>query len=650
MQIFKGMAAVLLGLSLVACGGGGGSAGTPPFGGGNGGGGEVPAATSVEVVSSSPEVGTAGEQVQITAIVRGAGNVTLASVPVTFAADTGSLSAVSPTTDASGVATARFSAGADKAARTANITVTAGSVTGAIAIDVQGSTVTASGPSTLQFNATAPLSVKVVDSGGAPLPGVAIGVTSALGAGLSASSVATDVQGNATVTYTANRAGSDTVVFSALGSTASLSISVSGEDFAIVSPASGTTVAIGAGQAVTARYLINGAPAAGNFQIRFASTAGTVLPNPGAATGLPLANGQATATVSSTFAGPATVQATLFNSTTGAVLAQASLPIQFIAVTPASLVLQITPTAIGPNPIGTTTRQAQVRATVKDAVGNPVQGAVVNFSKDADPSAGNLSQASATTDSNGQATVQFIAGATPTAADAVVLRGTVAGTGVTGTATMTVNQSALFIGLGTGNQISNAPGTNNTAYLKVWTAYVTDSNGAAVPNQTLTVSVLPTRYRKGSYVLTAVGTTLVYAYGPWDGQALSNDGNLPAGDFISCANEDTDYSGVVTPVKDINANGRLEPGNVISVNSGPNVVTVTTDAQGFATLNLVYAESYASWVEVALKVTATVAGTESSNQAIFWVPGLKDDFTADGGPPAGLVSPFGQRPNCAVAN
>jgi hypothetical protein len=646
MQIIKGMAALLLGFALVGCGGGGGSAGTPPFGGSNGGG-EAPAATSVEVVSSSPEVGTAGEQVQITAIVRGAGNVTLASVPVTFAADTGSLSAVSSTTDASGVATARFSAGSDKAARTANITVTAGSVTGAIAIDVQGSTVTASGASTLQFNATAPLSVKVVDSGGAPLPGITVGVTSALGAGLSASSVTTDVQGNATVTYTANRAGNDTVEFSALGSTASLAISVSGEDFAIVSPVSGTTVAIGTGQAVTARYLINGAPAVGNFQVRFASTAGTVLPNPTAATGLPLTNGQATATVSSTFAGPATVQATLFNSITGAVLAQASLPIQFIAVTPATLVLQITPTAVGPNPLGTSSRQAQVRATVKDSVGNPVQGAVVNFSKDADPSAGNLSQASATTDSNGQASVQFIAGATPTAADAVVLRGTVAGTNVTGNASMTVNQSALFIGLGTGNEITNAPGTNNTAYLKVWTAYVTDASGAAVSNQTLTVSVLPTRYRKGSYVRVP---TLGYVYGAWDGIALTNDGNLPAGDYLNCQNEDLDYSGVVTVAKDINASGRLEPGNVISVNSGPNVVTVTTDAQGFATLNLVYAESYASWVEVALKVTATVAGTESSNQAIFWVPGLKDDFSESGGPPAGLVSPFGQRPSCAVAN
>jgi Bacterial Ig-like domain (group 1) len=641
MSILKRVAALASVLVMTACGGGG----TGLAGGGGGGGGVTPppTVTSVEVVSSAVQVGTAGEQVQISAIVRGAGNVTLPAIAVTFAADSGSLTLASTVTNATGVATAQFSAGADKSNRPASITVTAGGVSGSVAVEIAGTKITVTGPSTLQFAGTSALSVKVADSAGAAIGGATVAVTSQLGAGLSSASLTTNAQGAATVTYTANRAGSDSVQFASLGATGALGIAVSGEDFAVTSPAPGVTIPIGQSQAITATYRINGAPAAGPYAVRFASTAGTLSPA-SASLGVALTGGQATASVSSTFAGPATVQATLVNTTTNAVLAQASLAVQFVAVTPSALVLQITPTAIGPNGPGSTTRQATVRATVVDVSGNPVQGAIVNFSKDADPSGGNLSQASGSTDPNGNASVQFIAGATPTAADAVRLRATVAGTGIFGTATMTVNQTALFIGLGTGNEISNAPGTNNTAYLKIWTAYVTDSNGAAVSNQALTVSVLPTRYRKGSYAL--LGDD--WSYEAWDGVSVTPGGFLPAGMAVTCANEDTDYSGVITLAKDVNGSGRLEPGNVISVNGGPSVLTVVTDGSGFATLNLVYAESYASWVEVVLKVTATVAGTESSNQSTFWVRGLKSDFSTDGGPPAGQLSPFGQKPSCVA--
>ena len=411
MSILKRMAALAAVVLMAACGGGGGGAGTSPFGGGGGGGGggttPPPTVSSVQVVSSAVQVGTAGEQVQISAIVRGTGNVTLPAIAVQFAADTGSISLPSPVTDASGVATARFTAGADKSNRPATITVTAGGVTGTVSVAIDGTAISYSGPSTLQFNGTAPLSVKLTDSSGAALAGQSVTVSSSLGATLSASSLTTDSHGSASVNYTADKAGADTVRFAALGATRSSNIAVSGENFAIIAPAPASTINIGATQTVTARYLINGAPAAGAFRVRFATTAGTILPSAALSPGLDLAAGQASITVSSTFAGPATIQATLVNSTTNAVLAQATLPVQFIATTPRSIVLQVTPSAIGPNLSGSTTSQALVRATVTDAAtgGNPVQGAIVNFSKDADPSGGSLSQASAVTDANGQASV-----------------------------------------------------------------------------------------------------------------------------------------------------------------------------------------------------------------------------------------------------
>jgi hypothetical protein len=631
-QVLRAILATVAVGFMVSCGGGGGSAGTSPFGGGGSGGsgGTASTVTSIEVIGSSTNVGTAGETATVTAIARDANNVTVSSAPVAFSVDTGSLSSVQTSTDASGVATAVYSAGSDRTNRTATVSVKSGSVTSTLAITVAGTKLTVSGPTTLQFNGQGTYSVKLVDSKNVAVTGQTVTATSALAATLGAASAPTDGQGTAAFSYTANKAGADTLKFSALGATASVPVTVSGQDFTIISPAASSTVGIGVAQTITARYQVNGSPASGAFKVRFASTAGTFSTAGAAAPGIDIVAGQASASISSSFAGPATVQATLVDAS-GTVLAQATLPLQFVATTPNAVVVQISPSAVPPNSAGSTGNQATVHATVTDSVGNPVQGAIVNFSKVADPSGGNLSQASATTDSNGQASVQFIAGATPTPSNAVVLSATVAGTSITSSAKMTVNQSALFIALGTGNKITVDPSSQSTRYLKVWTAYVTDASGAAVPNQVLTVSLLPTRYRKGS--LEYNGTQWVY--GPI---------------VATCANEDTDYSGVVTVAKDVNLDGKLWPGNVISVNGASGQITITTDANGFALLNLTYAESYVPWVEVALKVTATVAGTESSNQSVFFVVGASADFTDAKVPPAGLDSPFGTATSCSNPN
>ncbi|UUX96539.1 Ig-like domain-containing protein [Aquabacterium sp. J223] len=642
----RGLAAVLV-AAVAACGGGGGSAGTPSLGAPTGG---TPSSSSgaatIDVVADSTAVGSGGVPVTITATVKGAGNTSLASAPISFVTSSGTVSDYPATTNASGVATAKFSVGADKSNRTATITVTSGSVTGTVAVDINGTTLAYSGPTTLQIGGTATLSAKLADSNGAAISGRPVAITSSLGNGLSVATATTDAAGNVSVTYTATNSGADKITFSALGATVAPTITVSGEDFGIITPATaGQAIPIGTAQTITARYRINGAPASGPYAVRFTSTAGSFSPA-GAASGVTLVGGVASADLQSTFAGPATVQAELINTTTTAVLAKATVAVQFVADTPNTLTLQSTPTALGTNSAGSTAKQALVRATVVDANGNPVQGKTVNFSRVADPSGGNLSQASALTDANGQASVQYIAGATATSANAVRLRATVAGTSVQGDVTLTVNQSALFVALGTGNTITNLAGSNDTIYVKNWTVYVTDASGAPVPSQTVTISLLPNRYRKGSYILSGDD----YVYGPWDGVTLTADGYLPAGSYISCANEDTDYSGVLTGAKDTNGSNRLEPGNVITFTNNSSVTTVTTDANGFAYVDLKYAESYASWVEVTLRGSATVAGTESSNQSTFWVVGLRSDFTKTGGPPAGLVSPFGQRPSCSQVN
>ena len=93
-----------------------------------------------------------------------------------------------------------------------------------------------------------------------------------------------------------------------------------------------------------------------------------------------------------------------------------------------------------------------------------------------------------------------------------------------GNATLTVNQSALFIALGTGNTISNL---DDQTYKKDWVVYVTDANGVAVPNINLTIKVLPVAYRKGR------------AESSW--RRLEVKVAIVA--TVQCANEDLNFNG-----------------------------------------------------------------------------------------------------------
>ena len=581
-------------------------------------------ATSIDLLSSSVQLGSGGDQVTVSAIVKGAGNVTLANIPVSFSADSGILTSPSTVTNASGIATAVLSAGANKSNRDIKVTVLSGGVNASIVVPVAGTVLSYAGVTTIPLGGSATVAVKAVDSKGTAIPGLTIVATSSLNNGLSASSVTTDAQGTASLTYTATKAGTDTLSFAGAGASATASIKISGENFAFTSPVANAQIVVGNAQSVSVRYLSGGVPQAGK-SVSFAVTGGTISP----ASTLTDANGFATASVVSSTAGPALVQATL-----AAGLAQATLPIEFVAVTPAKLVLQVTPTALAPNPVGTTAQQAQVVATVTDAKGNPVKGVTVNFNRVSDPSAGNLNQASSVTDSSGQAAVQYIAGPITTASNGVQLRASVANNlAVSGDATLTVNQSALFIALGTGNVISNI---DPQTYKKDWVVYVTDSNGIAVPNINLTIKVLPTYYLKGNLVFN--GKRWVYA---------SN--------VISCKNEDDpSFNGILDPGEDKNSNGVLDPGNVITVattasTSTASAGTVRTDGTGRATISVIYAESYAPWVEVRLRAEAVVSGTESSKETIFIVEGSSEDFTKEAIPPAGVVSPFGTNA-CSVPN
>jgi hypothetical protein len=249
----------------------------------------------------------------------------------------------------------------------------------------------------------------------------------------------------------------------------------------------------------------------------------------------------------------------------------------------------------------------------------------VNFVALQDVSNGRLEPGSAVTDSNGRAQVQFIPGGNSTPSDGVKLQATVAGTGVKGLTSLTVNGQALFINLGFGNTISNV---DETTYSKPFSVYVTDANGNAVGNQQVTLIAIPKEYFKGE---------LGFSSPRWDYSGI----------ITRCDNEDLmNANGILDSGEDINGDGKLTPGNPATPFPG----SVTTNAEGRAVFELRYGEQFAPWITLNLSARASVGGTESKASIEYLLAGSSEDFTSETIPPAGRTSPYGVATSCSNRN
>lgn len=616
--------AVLAAALLLACGGGGGSGGVPAGGGGDGGGGggdgeqpaPLPAVAAVEVLGSAASLSSASANtLTITALVKNASNNGMADVPVSFAADSGVLQGVSATTDASGTAVATLATGANRANREIRVTVTAGVISNSLVVPVTGTSLSLVGVgSALVGGPAATYTLTLLDSGGNPMAGETVSVTSSLGNNVSPATVQTDASGMASFNYTPNNAGADVLSVAGAGTSARMDVHISGEDFTVVSPAAGTEVLVGATREVRVRYRSGGLGVAGQT-VQFSSTRGTVSP----ASAVTDANGEAAVTVTSPTAGPATVTAQMAGG------ALTSLGLLFTASVPDNIVLQINPAAVPTNPAGSAANRAQLQAVVRDAAGNPVKGRTVNFTLVQDTSGGRVNTGTGVTDANGTVVDFFIPGSASTATNGVRIRAAVAGTAVQSEASLTVSAQALFIAIATSNTIANK---GETIYSKPFSVRVTDANGTAVKNQSIALSVFPTEYGKG---------TLAYNGTVW--------APLP-GQPLWCPNEDLNKDGVLQPGEDTNTDGALTPGMPGAIG----VAVVTTDDSGYASFDLDFGEQYAPWVRFEITARASVAGTESASRMLYTASGLDSDFTNEAVAPAGAVSPFGYSLDCTVPN
>lgn len=610
----KFLGGLLLASALAACGGGGGSPGTNPSQPNP----STPQAANVEVLTSTPELSTAGtSSLSFTVVAKDANNQAVPNQTVTFSASSGSLVGALPvpSTGAAGepVTTVSLTPGSDRSNRTITVTVTAGGASRQVVIPVTGTTLTISGDTSLLVGTTSTVTVRALDSVGQPVSGATVTLASRLGNAITPTSATTNSQGNATFTYTGNSSGNDTLTASGLGATGTVNISVSQDAFRFESPAAGTVVPVATTRSVTVQLQRNGSPVAGQ-SVNFSTTRGTITPM----TVVTDSQGRASASISSISSGPANIVAQIPT-------AQATLALNFQAAAASSIIIQANPGALPPNTGSSTTNQSTVAVTVRDAAGNPVAGQTVNFSLITDGSNGSINPGSAVTNANGVAQTQFIPGGLTTANNGVVIQANVAGTAISATTPLTVNTQALFISIATSNVIGQL---NEQTYEKEFSVYVTDANGAPAANRVVNLEVIPTAYAKGSYSKGASG---------WD-QTVT----------VTCPNEDKDRDGILdrTPVnEDTNGNGRLDPGLPVVVTPA----SVTTGANGFANFKLQYGENFSTWVDTLITARTTVGGTESIKQQDYFLYALLSDMTGEA-TPANVVSPFGTGSSCTDPN
>jgi hypothetical protein len=292
----------------------------------------------------------------------------------------------------------------------------------------------------------------------------------------------------------------------------------------------------------------------------------------------------------------------------------------------------VSPSVVAVNTAGNSTNRAEVRALFLSDRNAPIKNVRVRFTLPDPNNVGGAFSTGATTlytDANGVVTTAYIPGTRSSPTDGVVVR---ACYGKSDTdpdlldcttyrdATLTVANEALGVSIGTNELIV----VNELTYVKRFLVSVTDSAGAAKPDVDLSVSLNLQNYRKGYYVLSG------------DSWAKELD--------VVCPNEDLNRNGVSEALlvgrEDADEDGRLEPGRSdLSVR----LLEPRTAADGTAVVEILYAKSFATWIDADLTVAASGVGG-SEGRATFRI----DPIPADAGAiknrdvfPAFGLSPFG---------
>ncbi|AYA64665.1 Ig-like domain-containing protein [Alteromonas sp. RKMC-009] len=616
---------------------------------------EVPAV--LELYTTSVQLASSGsDDIELIALVKNAQSVLMEGVDVSFSAPSSAgveIQQVDSQTLENGTATARLTSQNNAANRTVTVTAAAGDLTQTIDIEISGTEVTINGARSITINDSTTLTLRVQDSDGTNIPNQAIELAATSGE-LSASSVTTGANGQATVQFTGTVSGSSTVTASALNAIGSFTVTVQEDDFSFTTvPAEEVAVAPDDSYeeanytTLTVSWNKDNAPFAGGT-VTFTASRGDI--RPGDESGTTDANGELSFDIASTNAGLSSVTATGVDGDGNEV--SATVDIEFIATDPHSINVDATPDIVGPD--GQT---STITAVVRDPAGNLVKNRVVSFNVN-DTSTGSISPSQATTDSNGIASTVFTSSAV-SSEDAVVITATVVDESpmVTGDVTMTVGNRAFDVSIGTGNVIESP---DNTSYLKEFAVFVSDSVGRPIEGVEVTASSTPVKYSEGGQYYKGYW---VWVEPNWVIGYINSSGDIVQDYTVECRTEDVNENGILDTVdvtdfvqnddnrdfsegEDINEDGFLTPGIVGTLSFADGIDE--TDENGQVTLQLRYPREYAGFYESVISVFAQSTGSEASASMVYKFGIAVDDVTNESVQPSD--SPFGRGTNCSDLN
>lgn len=431
--------AMLMPLALVACGGGGGDAGAPVLGGGDGT--TTPQAADLVVVLSTSALPVDGSKTALITVtaVDGQRNAVKA-VPVSMSVDSGGvLTPSGKVTNDTGNVSASLTIGSDQSKRTMTVTVTSGSITKTVKVDVVDSAVSGNGPtltvslSSNQITPAIPATAFITarSTSGAPLANVVVTVGTVRGGlvNLSATTAMTDASGVARVQIDAGSSGltgadelSASATVGGVQISSTIAFSVTGASPTLSLVADSTTLKLSTGNVMLrARVLDEKGVAVPGVTVKFSSTTGNVALS--ATTALSSASGDAVTTMSPSkggVSGADTLQATA--TVKGRDLV-AQVGVQIVGEQP-TLTMTLSNSSIS------VAQPAQVRVLVRDVAGAVVSGALVSFKADSGLLA--FDAATARTDATGVATITAAPlSASTNGADQLTASATVNGIAVT---------------------------------------------------------------------------------------------------------------------------------------------------------------------------------------------------------------------------
>lgn len=650
-------AALALATLLSACGGGGGAsgaAGTPLLG-------TTPSGTSSAVASLSvapapvtlPNDGTATATITVTAL--DASNVTLKGVPISFSADSGTISPVGTVTDDKGELKATLGIGDNKTKRTITITASAGGVSKTATVSVVDSTSTAPvateitlGLDKLTINNTATdtvtATVTAKGEGGRIVVGAPVSLELVEGASYVPSGTATDANGVVTAVIRldpdkrANRAVTVKAISGALSKTTTFQ--VTGSRITVVGFTG--SVATGGAGSVTYRVAdVNNSPMVG-------VAVSVSAPGLAASTGNTDPNGQYTYN----FTAPSTAGTVNITATAAGVSNEQSIVVGSASIPPASIAVvsatpSATPTVLRVN-TANTNNLSQIKMLFLGANNVPVPNVRVRFDFDGNTSPnGSLSSGDALvySDSRGIAVTNYRAGTAASPTDGVVVRACWANTDfAVGTCTnskkvfLTVVEEGLAVTIGTNDVIQE--GSTGLTYIKRYVVQVANASGGPVGSQQVTPQVDLLSYYKGDYRWN--GTTWIAGRGGFQTGNVFRQLSI-----LSCANEDSNRNGALESGEDLNGNGTLEPRKsdvTVSMEGG----TDKTNASGQVVLLIEYPKSHAGWVGVDISASADVRSPPARWVGIL--PVESGALKRETPPPAFVNSPYklGNSSSCAI--